>query len=207
MPALCLFGGAFDPPHRTHLRIVAAALAQLPVERLVVVPTGEHPHKGNCGMASAADRLELCQLAFGGLDRVEISDFEVRRNRASYTVETLEYFREYVTAGERPYWIIGADNLAILPTWHRHRDVLRLAVLVTFPRLGFAVTEQLLNGLDLSDAQRAEITTHVLETAADNVSSSEIRRRIGAGIDADELLPPAVAQRIRELGLYREASG
>jgi len=207
MTALCLFGGAFDPPHRTHLRIVQAALAQLPVERLVVVPTGAHPHKGHCGLAPAPTRLELCQLAFGQVDRVEISDFEVRRERASYTVETLEHFREYVTAGERPYWIIGSDNLAVLPTWHRHRDVLRLAVLVTFPRVGFAVTEQLLSGLDLSDAQRAEIAAHVLNTSPDNVSSSEIRRRIGAGLATDDLLPPAVARRIQELGLYREVGG
>lgn len=201
--ALALFGGAFNPPHRTHHRIAAAALSQLPIERVIVLPAGRHPWKERDeDMAPAAQRLELCRIAFGDLAGVELSDWEVRRQEPCYTVDTLRHFREYVTRGRRPFWLVGSDNLPGLPQWHRHHDLLELAVLATYPRAGHPIDAAALAGLDLTDEERAEILAHVLDVEPDDVSASEIRARLRRGDDVDDVLDRGVADRIRALGLY-----
>jgi len=199
---ICLFGGAFNPPHRTHERVIRAALDQLPIERLVVLPCGSHPHKRDTGLAPAEERLELCRLAFAGIPGVEVDDWETRQPGLSYTVETVAHFREYATGGERPYWIIGADNLKILPSWHQPHELLRLAILVTCPRMGYPVDDEMLADLDLTEAERREILAHVLDVDPDAVSASELRRCLRDGDDATALLHPDVERRIRELDLY-----
>ena len=202
---LCLFGGAFNPPHRTHERIICTALAQLPVRRLVVLPSGQHPHKHHAELAPAAARLELCRLAFDAIEGVEVDDWETTQPHPSYSAETLRHYREYVTDGKRPYWIIGSDNLRILPSWHRHHDVLAHAVPVTCPRSGYPIDEESLADLDLTDRERAEILAHVLEMEPDDVSASEIRRDLRLHRPTEAWLHPAVEHRIRELGLYGAA--
>lgn len=202
---LCLFGGAFNPPHRTHERVVRAALAQLPLDLLVVLPTGQHPLKPQHEMAPAAARLELCRLAFGAIPRVRVDDWEMRQPGPSYTVDTLRHYREYSAPGSRPCWIVGSDNLALLPQWHRYHELLAMAVLVTVPRQGHPVGEHALAHLELTPAERAEILSHVLAIEPDDVSASEIRARLRRGEPTGEWLHPAVEQRIRELGLYGAA--
>lgn len=201
--SLCLFGGAFNPPHLTHERVIRAALAQLPVERVVVLPTGRHPLKDAGELAPAEARLELCRLAFGDLEgAVEVDDWELRQSGPSYTVDTLHHFREYAAGGARPYWIIGSDNLKILPSWHRHRELCELAVIVTCPRMGHPVDATSLLDLDLEPRARDEILEHVLQMEPDDVSASQIRACLREHRSASQWLRPAVERRIHELGLY-----
>ncbi len=201
---VCLFGGSFDPPHRTHTRLARAVLDQLPVREVIVLPSGVHPLKQG-KVTPAHRRVELCRLAFATEPRVRVDDWDARRTTPCYTVETLEHFREYVTHGRRPYWLVGSDNLAILPQWHRYRDLVRLAVLVTFPRHGHPVTAEFLDRLALPLATRDELRAHVLDVEPDAVSATEVRVRLLRGEPADHLLEPAVAQRIAADGLYQES--
>jgi nicotinate-nucleotide adenylyltransferase len=183
---LALFGGAFNPPHLTHKKIIAAAKEQLPVERVVILPAGAHPHKQEAqhDMAPGAARLELCQLAFGDIPYVTIDDRELRRSGLSYTVDSLEQIH-----AENPhttlYWIIGSDNVPLLGTWHRPDRILELATLVTYPRKGH-------------DETGPGITLNV---TPDDVSASAIRADLAAGGKPVEL-DPRVLDRIRQLGLY-----
>lgn len=199
---LCLFGGAFNPPHLTHARVVRAALDQLDPDELVVLPSGQHPHKQDTGMAPAEVRLELCQLAFAGIDRVRVDDWEIRQPGLSYTVETVRHFRECTPGESRPYWIIGSDNLALLPTWHRSAELLELAILVTCPRADHPVTAELVDELGIGEAQKDEIMAHVLQIEPDAVSASAIRDALVTGASTEPWLHPEVAARIRALGLY-----
>ncbi|MEM7199414.1 MAG: nicotinate (nicotinamide) nucleotide adenylyltransferase [Planctomycetota bacterium] len=199
---LCLFGGAFNPPHLTHERMVRAAAAQLPVTRLLVLPTGQHPLKDPAGLAPAEIRLELCRLAFAGIPKVEVSDLELRRAGPSYTVDTLEWFREYVTQGRRPFWLVGSDNLTILPSWHRYHDLLRLCALVAYPRVGHPIDGPALRRLGLTAAETEEIVRHALRADPDEVSSTDVRAALAAGRPITDVVAPAVAERVRALGLY-----
>ncbi|MGE3175150.1 MAG: nicotinate (nicotinamide) nucleotide adenylyltransferase [Planctomycetota bacterium] len=198
---LGLFGGAFNPPHRTHRRIAEAALQQLPVSELRVLPAGDHPHKRDGDVAPAADRLAMCELAFAGLPGVVVDDRELRRPGRSYTVTTLEEFA--AAQPGRPLWfVIGADNLPLLPTWFRHHRLLELARIATFPRLGCEVDETHLQDLDLTAAERHHLLAHRLHMQPDAVAAADLRRRLQVGERNLPELLPAVEARIRTAHLY-----
>ncbi len=188
MNGLALFGGAFNPPHLTHRKIIAAAKEQLPVQEVVILPAGAHPHKQTPEheMATAAARLELCHLAFGDIAYVTIDDRELRREGLSYTVDTLTELRN-----ENPdatlFWIIGSDNLPLLGTWHEPDKILELATIVTYRRKGHETRPQ---GPGIT-----------LDVTPDEVSASGIREALRSRRQPREV-DPRVLDRIRQLGLY-----
>src|SRR5688572_19347901 len=113
---LGVLGGAFNPPHRSHERLAAAALARLPIAELRVIPAGDHPWKRELDMAPAADRLAMCRLAFGHLPGVIVDDREVRRAGPSFTVDTLAELAAEAP-GRRLFLLIGSDNLGQIAQW------------------------------------------------------------------------------------------
>ncbi len=118
MKNIALFGGSFDPPHRGHVAVVEAALENLDIHKLIIVPAYVNPFK-TISVAPAPLRLQWLQEIFRGYAKVEISDFEILQNRPVTTIETVEYFRQR-EAPSHLFCIIGADNLATLPQWHRY---------------------------------------------------------------------------------------
>jgi len=127
---IALYGGSFDPPHIGHLRVVEAALAGLPVDRLIIVPAYQNPLKQKV-CVPAAKRLEWLKRLFKNMPEVEISDFEIRQKRSVYTIETVEHFRDHF---ETIYLIIGADNLKTLSQWHRYEELNTLVTWVVAAR-------------------------------------------------------------------------
>lgn len=189
-----LFGGAFNPPHRAHASIARTALEQLPIQLLLVVPSGRHPFKTEGDLAPAAARLELCRLAFENLDpRIRVDDREVRRPGPAYTIDTVEEVA--AEHGEPPWLLIGADNVSELPTWRRWQDLMRQARLAVFPRPGHPIDPEAIDRLGAREVR-------VLELTPDPVSASEIRNRVRRGESIEGLVAPTVAARIRELGLF-----
>jgi nicotinate-nucleotide adenylyltransferase len=173
--AVAILGGRFDPPHVGHVALAAAALAQLPVDELLVTVIADAGHKS--AVAPAADRLAMARLAFPGA--------EARLEEHAYTVDALESY-----GYDDPFFVIGADQLADLPTWKEPERVLELARLAVAARPGYAAP----SGSD-------RIVVFELEPHA--VSSTEIRRRLAAGEPVEALLPPAVAAYVAEHRLYR----
>ena len=196
-----LFGGAFNPPHLTHRRVLAAAMGALPVDRAIVLPAGRHPHKkGGADMAPDQARLELCQLAFGDLPGVSVRDLEQRRDGVAYSVDTVrELAREL--PGRPLFFLIGADNLCILDTWYDHHTLLELVTLVTWPRAGYPLDREELAHQDLSPTEIETLCSWVLDVAADGVSATAIRDALARGAKTPQL-DPRVEERIRHLGLY-----
>ena len=189
-----LFGGAFDPPHNGHVELVRGAQERFRLERVVVIPTGIAPHKT---VDTPADvRLELARAAFGSLPNVEVSDWEIERGVPSYTVETTRWARE--RWGELIF-LVGADQFAKLDSWKDPDEVLALARLGVATRPGFARAELERLRATLRDPARVEL----FEIEAVPVASTDVRERVASGEPIDDLVPPAVARLIAELGLYR----
>lgn len=198
---IAVYGGSFNPPHRTHQRICEAALEQLPVDELRLLPAGDHPHKRGDRLAPAAHRLAMCRIAFADLDRVVIDDREMRRPGMSFTVTTLEELR-LEHPGRELWFVIGADNLPLLPTWKDHHRILSLAHVATFPREGCPIDGTSLEGVDLTADERAQLLAHRLRLEPDSVSASELRARIARGEQSLRDLDPRVEDYIRLHGLY-----
>jgi nicotinate-nucleotide adenylyltransferase len=191
-----LFGGVFDPPHNGHLALARAALAHFGLEQLVIAVAGEPPLKETSPGADAETRLRLAQAAFADVPGAEVSRIDVDRPQPAYSHDTVRLARE--RWGEILF-LVGADRFADFPDWKAPDEVLRYARLGVATRPGIS-REQLARVLERLDRpDRVEI----FEIPVVDVSSREIRRRVAAGEPIDGLVPPAVAELIGELGLYR----
>ena len=191
-----LLGGAFDPPHLGHLTVAREGLRQLELRSLLVVVTGDAPHK--VVRTDAEVRVSLAQLAFAGLDAVEVSRVELDRPGPSYTLDTVRWARQRYG---NPVFLIGADEFADFLEWHEPDGVLEAARLAVATRPGYARAQLDVVLEALARPERVELFS-IPETP---ISSSEIRRRVAAGLAIDHLVPAPVASEIRKRGLYRDA--
>lgn len=202
MAGICLFGGAFDPPHKSHRRIAEQVLATMEIDELIVMPCGDHPLKPTCE-ANRLVRLQMCNLNFADIDRVTISTLEIDRIDKSYSVDTLAELRAEYGHDDPIYFLIGSDNVTGLPDWHEYEQLFEFAEFLVFPRLGHPCDAASLAATRLSSAQQGHLLAGVLDWEADAVRSSEIRRQLHAGESSGWLLPE-VAAWIDAEGLYRD---
>jgi nicotinate-nucleotide adenylyltransferase len=187
--AVGILGGAFDPPHNGHVALAREAVEHFRLERLLVRVVADPGHKE---VDTAPDlRLQLAELAFSSLAVAEVSLDPFAR-----TVDSLEQLQL-----ADPVFLLGADELAAFPTWTRPERVLELARIgaATRPGIDLAVLEAVIASLSRPDRVELFPMTPL------PVSSSEIRERVAAGLPIDGLVPPAVAEAIDRLGLYRAA--
>jgi nicotinate-nucleotide adenylyltransferase len=182
-----IFGGAFDPPHVGHVALACTAVERFALDRLLVRVVEDPGHKD---VATAPQiRLFLAELAFGPIDEAEVAlDAHAR------TVDSLE-----ALGLDDPWFLIGADEFAALPTWKSPERVLELARMgvATRPGVDHARLERVLDQL-----QRPERVAF-FDIDPLPVSSSDIRARAAAGEAITGLVPPAVEAEIGRLGLYR----
>jgi nicotinate-nucleotide adenylyltransferase len=195
-----VFGGAFDPPHRVHRALAEAALNDLRLDRLHILPTGQAWHKSRT-LSDAGHRLAMCRLAFGDLPSVRVDDREIRRASATYTVDTLEELRaEY--PGARLFLMIGEDQLAAFKSWRRWEDVLSMATLVVAARADVRGRTALNAPPDLPFRR--------LDMPLSPISSTGIRALAATGAQGLEslaaLVPGAVASYISLHSLYQQPS-
>lgn len=192
-PRVGMFGGAFDPPHRAHVAMARAAVAQLALDRLHVVPTGEAWHKER-SLTEAAHRLAMTRLAFEGVPAVQVDDRELRRSGPTYSIDTLRELR-----AEHPraqlHLLMGEDQAAGFTRWQSWEEIARLAVLCVAGR----GTGEGVAALRALPGVRVEL----LALPQMPVSATEIRRRLTARQDITDLVEPAVARYIETHLLYQ----
>lgn len=197
-----VLGGAFNPPHLGHLLLAQEAVHDLGLDELILVPTGIAPHKEIDPEPGADVRLEMARLAAEGVDRVSVSDVEVRREGPSFAFHTLELLADALPGSELTF-VMGADVAAGLERWKRPERVIELARLAIAERPGFDRAEVDGTLARLGAADRAER----VEMPAMGVSSSMIRERVAAGEPVRWLVPDLVAQLISDRRLYRRGAG
>jgi nicotinate-nucleotide adenylyltransferase len=198
-----VFGGAFDPPHNAHVALAEAALAQLGLAELHVIPTGQAWHKSRA-LTPKDDRLAMTRLAFANLQGTVVVDSrEVLRDGPTYTLDTLHELQQE-QPGAQMVLIMGADQASALPTWHGWQDILGIAIVsVAYRALSTGDTARfdpkMLPGLP------AGARFEALELPPMDTSATEIRRRAALGVDISSLVPPPVARYIDQHHLYRSA--
>lgn len=191
---LAIFGGSFDPPHIGHLLAAGDAADQLQLSRVVFVPAATQPLKAGRASASPEQRLEMVRLLIEGEPRFGVSDVEVKRPGLSFTVDTLAHFAERHAADER-YLLLGEDVLGTFDQWKDPARVIDLARPVLLVR---------------GDESRAALPAAMrdvevlrLSTRRIDISSTEIRERVGAGRSIRGFVTDGVAAYIARTGLYR----
>ena len=179
-----LFGGSFDPVHLGHTMVARAALAELELEQLFIIPAAQSPFKPEQSPAPAADRLAWLRLAFEDEPRCEIDAQEIERAGVSYTIDTVRDYAARFPEAEL-FYLIGADHVPTLPEW---REAAALADAVTFvvvPRPGELETGVAEFPLSFRGT--------VLRGKPAAISASDLRKRLRAGESIENFVPPAVA--------------
>lgn len=194
-----VFGGAFDPPHLAHVALARAAIEQLRLDRLHIVPTGQAWHKAR-PLSDAAHRLAMAQLAFAPLAQAVIDESELRRGGPSYTVDTLT-----ALAARHPqaalFLVIGGDQAAALPTWRRWQELFHLATIAVALRQPSTLAS---DGFFSEYPALAPFSARVqrLRLPLMPLSATLIRERVAAGLPVADLLPEPVARYIESHHLY-----
>ncbi|MBQ7348725.1 MAG: nicotinate (nicotinamide) nucleotide adenylyltransferase [Clostridia bacterium] len=134
MEKIGILGGTFNPVHVEHVRLAKAAVEELELDRLIVMPTFLPPHK-NVIPAPAEDRIEMLKRAFMGEEKISVSDFEIRNQGKSYTYLTVEHFKNELSA--RLFFIVGGDMLTDFKTWKYPERILAACDLAVFDREDF----------------------------------------------------------------------
>lgn len=179
-----VFGGSFDPPHVGHAIIAADLVEQLRLDRLLVIPAGDPPHRRP--RLPAEIRHELAQRLFDGVPRAEVSALELRRPGPSYTVDTLEELARRFPR-DRLILALGADQFSALDRWKDAARLPELARIAVMPRGG---------GEPAPPPVAASIDYVVVNVTRIEVSASRIRRRLDEGRSVRFLVPDAILRHV-----------
>jgi nicotinate-nucleotide adenylyltransferase len=187
-----VFGGSFDPVHHAHVALAQSALRALHLDQVRWVPAG-NPWQKSRAMTPAEDRVALVQAAIAGEAHFVLDRIEVDRSGPSYTLDTI---RALQAAHPGAQWVllIGQDQYTGLHTWKDWQTLLSLVELAVANRPGDGRRPN----PDVQAFPHRMVPLPMLD-----ISSTDIRTRVAAGLDISHLVPPGVARYIETHGLYR----
>ena len=191
-----IFGGAFDPPHKENVSIVKALCETGLFEKIVLLPSGNSPHKDS--LSPFSSRIRMIDAAFRGLP-IEISDAEWSFTGRAYSSEILpEMKKRYGEIG----FIIGGDSLLAFRTWHEPKEVLKVCPIFVVPR-GDEEADSLRAFADDLTKELGGTVTVLSNVKGKDVSSSLIRAAVELGEETEDL-PIGVREIIEDEDLYSD---
>ena len=197
-----IYGGTFNPIHKAHIHLVREFAERLDLDRVLLIPTGQPPHKTAKQLAPNADRIAMLKLAAEEITEcpVEISEIEMQRAGKSYTADTLEALHTLYPQDEL-FLLMGEDMFMTVDRWYKPEMIFRHATICGAPRDHGSFEKLQAHG------EAVEKVYPEFRFVLENIpympgSSTEIRDGLKADADLSALLPDSVAQYIRERGLY-----
>lgn len=188
-----LLGGSFNPPHLAHLLAAGLVLGEPDCAEARLVPCAAHPFGKD--LIAFEERVALCGLLIAPFEgRLSVCEIEKELGQPSYTVRTLEALKK--REPERSFaWVIGADNVPELHQWKDVQALFEAAEIWVVGRKGSPVAF----GTQPASGPRVR---WVGESPLPDISSTQVRERLGRGEPVRGLVPDAVADRIAERGLF-----
>ncbi|WP_236683581.1 nicotinate-nucleotide adenylyltransferase [Demequina aurantiaca] len=183
-----VLGGTFDPIHHGHLAAASEVCAALRLDQVLIVPTAVQPFKRDSVSASKEHRVAMCEKAVRNDARFEVSTVDIDRGGVTYTVDTLRDLKAQYPSADF-FFITGADSLARLSEWKDAEQLGELAQFVGVTRAGHSFPQ-------------LETTHRVVEAPSLAISSTDIRRRVRAGVPIRYLMPASVVDYISKHELY-----
>ena len=192
-----IFGGTFNPPHIGHIEAAKAFLEKAELDKLIIMPAFIPPHKEYDATVSCDARIDMCKIAFGNIQKAEISTLEIKRGGKSYTYLTLQ---ELKSPDVELYFLCGTDMILTMDSWKNPDIIFSLAKICYIRRENDEQTTGLIQEkcaeyLDKFGADVVPIDANVIE-----ISSSEIR---GDSETRTKYLTAEVAEYISKVGLYK----
>ncbi|MBF0675333.1 nicotinate-nucleotide adenylyltransferase [Pseudomonas sp.] len=204
-----ILGGTFDPVHIGHLRGALEVAELLDLDEVRLTPSARPPHRGT-PQVSAEDRLAMVQCAVQGVTPLTVDDRELRRDKPSYTVDTLLSLRQELAAHDQLFLLLGWDAFCGLPSWHRWEELLDHCHILVLqrPDADSEAPDELRNllaGRSVSDPLTLNgpggQISFIWQTPLE-VSATQLRERLASGRSIRFLVPDAVLAYIHAHGLY-----
>jgi nicotinate-nucleotide adenylyltransferase len=189
-----LMGGTFDPIHHGHLMTANEVGQVFGLDEVIFVPTGQPWQKSDRGISSAEDRYLMTALATAANPMFSVSRAEIDRPGETYTVDTVLQLRAGRDADAEFFFIIGADALSRLDTWHRPEELLELVHFIGCTRRGHP----------LEEGSLGEEKFSLIEVPTLEISSTMCRERVRTGLPLRYLVPDDVISYISKRDLYRD---
>ena len=184
---LGILGGTFDPPHVGHLLAAGSAIERLGLDRVILIPAHRQPLKAGTEITAGPHRLAMCERLAACDPRLSVDPVELDRGGLSFTVDTLRAYRRTRPDAEL-FLLMGEDAAASLPQWREPEAIAGLARIVVLTREGGT-------GAAVTVGER-------LATRRVDVSATEVRARVRAGLPIRGMVPDGVAAYIVEHRLY-----
>lgn len=192
---LGIYGGAFDPPHLAHEALAKAAVEQYDLDALHILPTGHAWHKSRT-LTAPEHRTAMAKIAFADLPQAVVDEREMRREGASYTLDTLHELQ-----AENPqaqlFLLMGQDQLQFFPQWHKYQEILQGATLLVALR-----ADSIKAKAKIDEINQGKIAYQALQMPASPISATQIRLLCQQHRSIDHLVKPAVARYIVAHRLY-----
>jgi nicotinate-nucleotide adenylyltransferase len=193
-----VYGGSFNPIHLGHLSVAEEIRKRHGLEKVVFVPAAQSPFKGSQYLAANHLRLEMVRLAIATNRSFEVSDCELVRGGKSFTIDTLRHFHDFWGKGTEILFILGADAVKSIASWKDIHEALSLCRFIVATRPGYD-SRPSLSGIEQGLRDNILFEDGIQQ----DISSSEIRRRVRANQSIRDLVPEPVEKYIAECDLYR----
>lgn len=206
-----LFGGNFNPIHYGHLRVAEEAREFYCLDKVIFIPSGIHPLKSS-NFIEGLHRLKMIEFAVMDNPFFEVSDFEIKLNQPSYTLNTIIHFKK-LYEGHILLFIIGFDSFLELPVWYKPEELLKMIDFIVVSRPGIGDCRKRLEEFyfienkisdDIFKIKNSDRMVYYLDIVPNYVSSSIIRDLIRAKKSIRYLVPEKVRDYIYEHKLYQE---
>ena len=200
-----VFGGTFNPIHVGHLVMAEEVCNCHHLSKVLFIPAYIPPNKSVADLADANHRYQMVREAISRNENFEVSDFEIRREVRSSTIDTVKELLNLYGKDCEVFLILGADSLNELELWRDIKKLSQLCHFVIVNRPGYStdVSGSLADviGKDkVLDMERLKVQISPI-----GISSTDIRKRLREGADVSGLVPPCVEVYIRKHGLYSPA--
>lgn len=195
-----IMGGTFDPIHYGHLMIAEQIRNTLYLDEIIFIPAGEPYHKKSTLRASKKQRLKMTKLATKTNPYFSVSDIEVKRDKPTYTIDTILELKRGIYAHDTLYFITGADALLYLDQWKHFDALIEQVHFIAASRPGIDSHELMSKVATLREMGASIEVAHISELA---ISSTDIRERMEREMSIRYLLPDSVASYIEKRGIYQ----
>ena len=197
-----LLGRTFDPIHFGHLLLAVHSYEKLGLDRVIFIPARLPPHKGE-PVVEGAHRLEMVRLAVAEDERFLVCDCELGRAEPSYTIETVRKLQSSLGSEGHLSWLIGSDMVADLPSWQKIGELVELIEIIVVSRAGLARPDYSALEPALTVEQIKRLREQGIDLPLIDISSTQIRERIGRGQSVRYLLPRVIEEYITQHKLYQ----
>ena len=204
-----LFGGTFDPIHLGHLRCAQEVWEAFDLSQVIFILAATPPHKLDRPIISTQHRWNMVKLAVADNPSFALSDVEIKREGASYSIETISHYHRNLKKEERLFFIIGADAFCEIETWKDYPQLFTVCDFIVISRPQF---DPLQAPVLTSEGFQKEgdrflhpsgHSLHLLSVTPIGIASTEIRRAVREGRSLTYLIPKEVEEYITKEGLYR----